>query len=98
MLFINGAQNSHDEDFFITMDGRGLSESYSIHLNSITPDLSFLYNIVNAKLMLYLGVGVDVNICWPTRYKYKLINSQTGFVYRDGEGNIPLELAGLPLM
>ena len=59
--------------FHTTMDGRGLSESYSIHLNSITPDLSFLYNIVNAKLKLYLGVGVDVNVCWPTHYKFKIM-------------------------
>lgn len=77
--------------FHTTMDGRGLSESFSIHLNSITPDLSFLYNMVDAKLKLYLGVGVDVNVCWPTHYKFKMINSQTGFVYREGEGFIPLE-------
>ena len=77
--------------FHTTMEGRGLIESYSVHFNSITPELSFLYNVVNAKLKLYLGAGVDVNVCWNSYNRFKMTSSQSGFVYRDQDGYIPPE-------
>lgn len=77
--------------FHTKMEGRGLVESYSVHFNSITPELSFLYNVVNAKLKLYLGAGVDVNVCWNNYNHFKMIGSENGFVYRDQDGYIPPE-------
>ena len=75
----------------VKVDERLLSQSYSLYLNSITPELSFLYHVLNKKLKAYLGVGVNINACWSPHYNYKAMNTRTGFVYWDTDGNIPLE-------
>lgn len=66
-------------------------QSYSIYLNSITPEVSFLYNIINNKLKLYMGAGVDFNISWSKSNNYKMEDLQTGYIFRDEDSYISLE-------
>jgi len=74
----------------LTPDSRYL-QSYSINLNSISPDISFLYKVVNNKLKLYTGIGIDINLCWSNRNNYKMTNAQTGYIYRNEDNYLPLE-------
>jgi hypothetical protein len=67
------------------------TESYSIDLNSITTEISFLYHVVNHTLKLYCGAGVNVHNSWSTRNDYNLKNMRTGNVIMNLDNYLILE-------
>jgi hypothetical protein len=64
---------------------RSILESYSIHLHSITTEVSFLYHIINRKLKFYGGAGANYHYSWSNSSNYKMEYTRTGTIlnYRD---------------
>ncbi|MBO9204193.1 MULTISPECIES: hypothetical protein [Niastella] len=81
-LGVSSAYFFHSEVPFYTSS---YLESYSVKMNCVTLELSFIYNLINRKVKISGGVGANLQTSWNKKTEYRVNNANSSYNYSSAD-------------